>query len=154
MTTDLFPTDPKRIRERISRYERALKRELEEGYGGDGYGKRYLRGPLYMLKGDVDGALTSFDWYKDAYPDDSGDPYQYLTWGLALFLFRDGCRQEAFDKLYQTMLENLYLVPRMVQIFERTVWYCYQTILRIICSCNDKRHTTFPSPRNCLGRLA
>ena len=35
---ELFPNDPKRIRERIRRYERALKRELEEGYGGDGYG--------------------------------------------------------------------------------------------------------------------
>ena len=33
---DLFPTDLKRIRERIRRYERALKRELDEGYGGDG----------------------------------------------------------------------------------------------------------------------
>ena len=36
MMADLFPTDPKRIRERIRRYERALKREREEGYGGDG----------------------------------------------------------------------------------------------------------------------
>ena len=41
---DLCPTDPKRTRERIRRYERALKRELEEGYGGDGYGKRFLLG--------------------------------------------------------------------------------------------------------------
>ena len=106
---ELFPTDPKRIRERIRRYERALKRELEERYGGDGYGKRYLLGPLYMLMGDVDGALASFDWYEDAYPGDSGDSYQYLTWALALF--RGGRRQEAFNKLYQTMLENLYLVP-------------------------------------------
>ena len=45
---NLFPTDPKRIRERIRRYERALKRELEERYGGDGYGKRYLLGTLYV----------------------------------------------------------------------------------------------------------
>jgi tetratricopeptide (TPR) repeat protein len=109
MMADLFPTDPKRIRERIRRYERALNRELEEGYGGYGYGKRYLLGPLYMLMGDVDGALASFDWYEDAYPGDSGDPYQYLTWALALF--RGGRMQEAFNKLYQTMLENLYLVP-------------------------------------------
>ena len=106
---DLFPTDPKRIRERIRRYERALKRELEAGYGGDGYGKRFLLGPLYMLMGDVDGALASFDWYEDAYPDDGGEPYQYLTWVLALF--RGDRKQEAFNKLYQTMLENLYLVP-------------------------------------------
>ena len=109
MMADLFPTDPKRIRERIRRYERALKRELEAGFGGDDYGKRYLLGPLYMLLGDVDGALASFDWYEETYPDDSGDPYQYLTWALALF--RGGRRQDAFNKLYQTMLENLYLVP-------------------------------------------
>ena len=83
---DLFPTDPKRISERIRRYHRALKKELEAGYGGDGYGKRYLLGPLYMLMGDVDGALASFDWYKDAYPEDSGDPYQYLTWAKAICL--------------------------------------------------------------------
>ena len=106
---DLFPTDPKRIRERIRRYERALKREQKAGYGDDGYGKRYLLGPLYMLMGDVDGALASFDWYEDAYPDDGGEPYQYLTWALALF--RGGRKHEAFNKLYQTMLENLYLVP-------------------------------------------
>jgi len=106
---DLFPTEPKRIRERIRRYERALKRELESGYSRDGYGKRYLLGPLYMLLGDVNGALDSFDWYKEAYPGDSGDPYQYLTWALALF--RGGRRQEARNKLYQTMLHNLYLVP-------------------------------------------
>ena len=106
---DLFPTDPKRIRERIRRYERTLKKELESGYGGDGYGKRFLLGPLYMLMGDVDGALASFDWYEKAYPNDGGEPYQYLTWALALF--RGDRRQEAFNKLYQTMLENLYLVP-------------------------------------------
>ena len=106
---DLCPTDPKRIRERIRRYERALKKELESGYGGDGYGKRFLLGPLYMLMGDVDGALASFDWYEKAYPDDGGEPYQYLTWALALF--RGDRRQEAFNKLYQTMLANLYLVP-------------------------------------------
>ena len=62
-----------------------------------------------MLMGDVDGALASFDWYEKAYPDDGGEPYQYLTWALALF--RGDRRQEAFSKLYQTMLANLYLVP-------------------------------------------
>ena len=109
MVAEVYPTDPKRIRQRIRRYERALKKELEDGYGGDGYGKRFLLGPLYMLMDDVDGALASFDWYQAAYPDDGGEPYQYLTWALALF--RGGRRQEAFNKLYQTMLKNLYLVP-------------------------------------------
>jgi hypothetical protein len=39
MMSDLFPTDPKRIRERIHRYERALKSELEEGCGENGTDK-------------------------------------------------------------------------------------------------------------------
>ncbi len=107
--TDLFPKTPKAIRERIRRYERALKKELQTGYGGDGYGKRYLLGPLYMLLGDVDGALASFDWYEKSYPDDSGDPYQYLTWALALY--KGGKKQEASNRLYCTMLENVYLLP-------------------------------------------
>ncbi len=111
--TDLFPKTPKAIRERIRRYERALKKELQTGYGGDGYGKRYLLGPLYMLLGDVDGALASFDWYEKAYPDDVGDPYQYLTWALALY--KGGQKREAFNKLYATMLENLYLVPLVLK---------------------------------------
>lgn len=42
---------------------------------------------------------------------------------------------------------------RMVKIFERAPCYCYQSILWIICSRNDKRHTTFPSSRNRPGRL-
>jgi tetratricopeptide (TPR) repeat protein len=101
---DLFPTEPRRIRDRIRRYERALQSELDTGYGRDGYGKRYLLGPLYMLLGDVDGALASFDWYVDAFPDDGGEPYQYLTWALALF--RGGRRPEAVHTLCHTMLQN------------------------------------------------
>ena len=106
---DLFPTDPRRIRDRLRRYERALQRELDTGDGRDGYGKRYVLGPLYMLLGDVDGALASFDWYVDAFPDDGGEPYQYLTWALALF--RGGRRPEAVRTLCHTMLQNVYLVP-------------------------------------------
>ncbi len=109
---DIFPKTPKAIRARIRSYERKLKQELEVRNGGDGYGKRFLLGPLYMLLGDVDGALASFDWYEKAYPGDGGDAYQYLTW--ALTLYRKELRHEAFNKLYQTMLENLYLVPHLL----------------------------------------
>ncbi len=35
----------------------------------------------------------------------------------------------------------IYLPSRMVQIIERSVCYCYQTILRLVCSCNDEHHT-------------
>lgn len=109
--SSVFPTEPKKIRERIRRYERELRREQELG-GGDGYGKRFLLGPLYMLLGDVEGALISFEWYEAAFPDDSGDPYQYLTWALALYRGRRW--QAAGVKLYQTILENLYLIPHLL----------------------------------------
>ena len=51
----------------------------------------------------------SFDWYVDAFPDDGGEPDQYLTWALALF--RGGRRPEAVHTLCHTMLQNVYLVP-------------------------------------------
>ncbi len=42
-----------------------------------------------------------------------GDPYQYLTWALGLY--KGEQKQEAFNKLYSTMLENLYLVPLVLR---------------------------------------
>jgi hypothetical protein len=108
----MFPTDRKKIRERIRRYERALERELKSGYGGDGYGKRFLFGPLYMLLNDLDGALASYAWYEEAFPDDGGDPCQYLSWALALHCGRRW--HEADDKLYRTMTQNVYLVPHLL----------------------------------------
>ena len=45
----LFPDNPKKIRARIRSYERSLRKEREEhGFINEGYGKRYLLGPLYM----------------------------------------------------------------------------------------------------------
>jgi len=43
---------------------------------------------------------------------------------------------------------------RMVQIIERALWYCNQTLLRIFCLFNDRCSTTLPPPRNRPGRLA
>ena len=66
---EVYPTDPKRIKERIRRYERTFQQEQRRGVIDDGYGKRFLLGPLYMLLGDVPGALASFDWYERTFPD-------------------------------------------------------------------------------------
>jgi hypothetical protein len=74
-----FPQDPKKIRARIRRYERALQREQAcYGFIDDGAGKRYLLGPLYLLMGDTAGVVRSFSWFAQTFPDDSGDPLQYL----------------------------------------------------------------------------
>jgi hypothetical protein len=60
--------DPARIR----RYERALRKEYDDtGFYSNGYGKRFLLGPLYLLKDDLEGALKSFAWYEETFPDDS-----------------------------------------------------------------------------------
>ena len=50
--SELFPKDPARIRQRIRSYERKLTDELGRPLR-DGYGKRFLLGPLYMLLGDL-----------------------------------------------------------------------------------------------------
>ena len=62
--TDI-PDDPKKIRARIRRYERKLQQEKTEfGCYSDGAGKRYLLGPLYLLMGDLQGAIESFWWFS------------------------------------------------------------------------------------------
>jgi hypothetical protein len=56
-----FPTDPKKIKARITRYERELRQEYQTyRFIDDSAGKRYLLGPLYLLIGDLAGALKSF----------------------------------------------------------------------------------------------
>ncbi len=73
-----FPKEPKKIRERIRRYERTLRKENQEfGSISDGYGKRYLLGPLYMLLGDTAGAIKSFEWFDKTCPGDMGEPSPY-----------------------------------------------------------------------------
>ncbi len=42
-------------------------------------------------------------------PDDSGEPFDYLCWTLALY--RSGDLEAASNKLVQMMLRNIYLIP-------------------------------------------
>lgn len=108
-----FPKEPKKIRARIRRYERELRKEQDKfGYISDGYGKRYLLGQLYLLMGDVEGAVKSFEWFEEAFPDDIGEPVHFLCWTLALY--RSGDTAQAVQRLRQTMLSNLYLIPHLL----------------------------------------
>jgi hypothetical protein len=108
-----FPKDPRKIRQRLRRYERELRKEqAAHGFISDGYGKRYLLGPLYLMLGDVDGAVESFEWFERTFPDDIGEPFQYLCWTLALY--RSGDLEKATHMLRQTMLSNLYLIPHLL----------------------------------------
>ena len=78
---DELDQDFRKIRDRLRQHERKLRKEEHE-YGSyhDGAGKRYHIGPLYLLMGDIQGALDSFDWFVEEFPDDCGEPGQYLCW--------------------------------------------------------------------------
>jgi len=108
-----LPKEPAKLRQRIRRHERAFEKELSE-YGriSDGAGKRFLLAPLYLIMGDLPGALRSFAWYAEQFPDDCPDPGHYLCWALALY--RGGDERAASQKLGQAMLANLYLLPRLL----------------------------------------
>ena len=106
----LFPEEPRKIRERIRRYERLLKKEIEEfGQISDGYGKRYLLGPLYLLLDDTAGALAHYEWFEGMFPGDLGHPMHTLCWSLALY--RTGDLTAAEAKLRQLIGTNRYVLP-------------------------------------------
>ena len=111
----IFPTDIKKIKERIKSYERALKKEysIHNSYD-DGYGKRYLLGPMYLLADDYKGAVKSYEWYEHEFPDDVGEPFQYACWVLALY--KVGDFEKATKKMYQTIFVNIYLIPFIIGI--------------------------------------
>ena len=110
-----FPEDPKKLKTRLRRYERQLRREYEQfGCYDDSSGRRYELGPLYMLLGDLPGALKSFAWFEQAFPDDSGEPFHRLCWVLAFY--RSGNIDAAAQKLRETMLANLYLIPHLLGV--------------------------------------
>jgi hypothetical protein len=120
----VFPKEPKKIRARITRYERELRQERDKlGYISDGHGKRYLLGPLYLLMGDVAGAVKSFDWFEQTFPEDIGEPVHFLCWTLALH--RSGDTSQAAQRLRQTMLSNLYVIPHLLgrEQDELDIWH-------------------------------
>ena len=117
-------TEAQKIRARLRSYERKLQQEKKKfGYYDDGAGKRYQIAPHYLLLGDNDGALVAFEWFEKEFSDDVGEPGHFLCWSLALH--RAGNEIGAARKLRQTMLSNLYLVPRLLgsPIAELDIWH-------------------------------
>jgi hypothetical protein len=105
-------TEQQKIRSRLRSYERKLRLEKEKfGSYDDSAGKRYQIGPHYMLLGDDEGALAAFEWFEREFDDDVGVPDHSLCWSLALY--RGGNEVGAAKKLRQSMLSNVYLLPRL-----------------------------------------
>ncbi len=108
----LFPTEPQKIRKQITRYEASLRKEFEKfNCINDGPGKRYLLGPLYLLLGDIPGAIKSYEWFAREFAGDYGEPHHTLCWALALY--RSGNMASAAKKLRDAMLSNLYMLPHL-----------------------------------------
>lgn len=107
MVTDngFFPSDPKKIKDTIRRYERVLKAPHYD----DGAGKRFLIGPLYLLMADVPGALQFYEWYEKKFPDDSVEAFNHLCWVLTLL--RSGKQDLAKVRLHELIFDNLYVIP-------------------------------------------
>ena len=102
-----FPTDPKKIKQRIRRYERSLRKD--DPMYGDGYGKRFLLGPLYFMLGNVQETLEHYEWYQNTYPDEYGYAFNFLCW--AITLYRHGDHDEAEKKFINTLLSNIFFIP-------------------------------------------
>lgn len=131
-----FPDDPKKIRARIRSYERKLRKELEDGWPDDGAGKRLLLGPLYVILGDIPGALASFRWYEQAYPDDGGEAGQFLCWALAHL--RAGEHEQAEQRLKSAMFENYLMLPMLLglpdpapDLYDKNGWEDHQEVTGI-----------------------
>lgn len=119
-----IPKDRNEIKQRIRRYERSLEEERRRlGDYRDGSGKRFLLGPLYMIMGDLEGALKSFAWFEAEFPDSSDDAPQFLCWSLALH--QVGEDSEARRRLRRTMFANLYVIPRLLGMEVRChdIWH-------------------------------
>lgn len=105
-----FPKTEKKIRDRISQYERSLKAEKRK-FGGfdDSYGKRYLIAWLYFGLGNMDAFAKYAKWFDRNFPDDMGEPVMKLCW--AVVLSRLGKQKEARYRLADLMLSNFYYIP-------------------------------------------
>lgn len=109
---------PKR-KETILRHAKQMEKQLKsekQRYGcyDDGAGIRYFIGSYYLFANDVDGALKHYKWFKRVFPDDCGEPGQYLSWTYALY--KSGDLKKAFNKFLQTLLMNPYVITRILKI--------------------------------------
>ncbi len=119
-----FPETEKRLRRRISSYKSSLLKEKKKfGYVNDGAGKRYLLFALYFVLNDLEETRDYIKWYDNEFPDDSGEPIQKLCWALSLR--RMGNEMDARKMLAETMLSNLYMIPKLLgqDVNEYDIWH-------------------------------
>ena len=121
---EIFPTEEKKLKARISAYKSALKREKAKfGCYSDGSGKRYSLFVLFFALGDLRKLEEYMDFFQENFPDDMGEPGQQFCWALGLN--RMGRDAKAEFRLAELMLSNLYLIPQILkrEIEEYDMWH-------------------------------
>ena len=119
-----FPETEKKLKSRISSYKSALLKEKQKfGYVNDGGGKRYLLFVLYFVLNDLGKTADYIEWYEKEFSDDAGEPIQKLCWALSLK--RMDNEAGAKKMLAETMLSNLYIIPKLLgqAIDEYDMWH-------------------------------
>lgn len=119
-----FPDTEKKLRSRISSYRSALNKEKREhGYIRDGSGKRYMLFCFYFVLDNPNKSQEYFEWYRNEFPDDVGEPIQKLCWALSLYRMKN--EDEAKQMLADAMLSNLYLIPSIIgqEVKEYDMWH-------------------------------
>lgn len=119
-----LPRTEKALKKQISKCKASLLKEKRKlGHVNDGAGKRYVLFAMYLVLNDIEAAKEYIAWYADEFSDDVGEPIQKLCW--ALLLRRDGKDAEARRMLAETMLANLYIIPKVLgrQTAEHDIWH-------------------------------
>ncbi|MBL6996422.1 hypothetical protein [Desulfobacula sp.] len=120
-----IPVTEKKIKQRISSYRSALKKEIETyGIISDGYGKRYLLFSLYFVLNDLEKSAEYFEWFEEEFPADVGEPGMYLSWAVSLH--RMGKDRDARIKLAMLLLSNIYFIPQLlgdIDIKKEDMWH-------------------------------
>lgn len=120
----IFPDTNQKLRSKISSYKSSFKKEKKEfGFINDGSGKRYILFGLHFVLNDLNKSEEYFNWYKDEFQDDSGEPIQKLCWALSLF--RMNKHEEAKVILGDLMLSNLYFIPYLTgeKVVKLDIWH-------------------------------
>ena len=119
-----FPKTEKKLKSQISSYKSSLlKEKMKFGFVHDGQGNRYLLFTLCLVLNDIEETKDYIKWYEKEFSDDIGEPIQKLCWALSLRRMDDevGARKI----LAETMLANLYIIPKLLdqEIAEYDIWH-------------------------------
>lgn len=108
----MTPKQEETVRNKIKKIKAALAADKKRwgGFHHDGQGLRFAPPRLYIQIADFSGGLRYLNWFKKAFPADSGFPDFLFEW--TIILFKTGRLKEAEKKAFQTYTGNTYLFDK------------------------------------------